>query len=296
MRFTIATEEERDRIIKEILAEVPQAKEKIELGKRMVITGKGGVGKTVISAVLSHLFTEAGFNVLAVDEDPQMNLPFVIGLPLEVAKNIIPLNKQIDYIEEKTGARPGTGWGLFFRLNPDVKDVVDRFGVKVNERLNLLVMGSVMQPAVGCACPENDLLQAVVNYINLRKNEIIIMDTEAGLEHFGRAIAKGFRHAVIVSEPTFNSIYVMNQAVELARKLGIPKIHLVFNKVREGEIDKVEKLISDFNHDLMELPIYFLPYDDEVFKADPSVLPIVKNGNSEFVKAVMKLFKNLLSD
>ncbi len=296
MRFTTATEEERDRIIREILAEIPQVEGKIELGKRIVVTGKGGVGKTVISAVLSHLFAEAGFNVLAVDEDPQMNLPFVIGLSLEVAKNIIPLNRQVDYIEEKTGTRPGTGWGLFFRLNPDVSDVVDRFGVKVNEKLNLLVMGSVTQPAIGCACPENDLLQAVVNYINLRKNEIIIMDTEAGLEHFGRAMAKGFHHAVIVSEPTFNSIYVMNQAVELARKLGIPKIHLVFNKVREGEIDKVEKLISDFNHDLMELPIYLLPYDDEIPRAEPSILPVIKDGNSKFVKAMMKLFKNLLSD
>ncbi|CUS97075.1 hypothetical protein JGI17_101912, partial [Candidatus Kryptonium thompsonii] len=69
----------------------------------------------------------------------------------------------------------------------------------------LLVMGTVMQPSIGCACPENDLLQAVVNYINLRKGEFIIMDTEAGLEHFGRAIAKGFHHAIIISEPTFNS-------------------------------------------------------------------------------------------
>lgn len=69
MRFTTATEEERDKIIKEILAKLPQAKKKIELGKRIVVTGKGGVGKTVISAVLSHLFADAGFNVLAVDED-----------------------------------------------------------------------------------------------------------------------------------------------------------------------------------------------------------------------------------
>lgn len=296
MRFTTATEEERDKIIKEILAKLPQAKKKIELGKRIVVTGKGGVGKTVISAVLSHLFADAGFNVLAVDEDPQMNLPFIIGLQLEVAKNIVPLNRQLDYIEEKTGARPGIGWGLFFRLNPDVSDVVDRFGVKVNEKLNLLVMGSVVQPAVGCACPENDLLQAVVNHINLREKEIIIMDTEAGLEHFGRAIAKGFHHAVIVSEPTFNSAYVMNQAVELAKKLGIPKVHLVFNKVKENEIDKVKKLISDFNNNLIQLPIYLFPYDDEISKTEPSILPVVKDGKSEFVKAVMGLFKNLLSD
>lgn len=296
MPFSRATEEERDKIVKEILAEIPEVEKKVEFGKRIVITGKGGVGKTVICALLSHLFANAGFNVLAVDEDPQMNLPFALGLLFEMANKIVPLNKQLDYIEEKTGARPGAGWGLFFRLNPDVSDVVQRFGIKVNERISLLVMGTFSQPSVGCACPENDLLQAVVNYINLRKGEIIIMDTEAGLEHFGRAIAKGFHHAVIVSEPTLNSIYVANQAVKLARGLGIPRIHMVFNKVRDGEREKIEKQISSFDGELTSLPVYFLPYDENIYKFEPSVVPLFNDLNSQFILAISKLFKNLLSD
>ncbi|MEN3039421.1 MAG: AAA family ATPase [Candidatus Kryptonium sp.] len=294
MAFTRASEEERDRIIKEILSEVPDVNKKVEEeGKRIVVTGKGGVGKTIICAALSHLFADAGFNVLAVDEDPQMNLQFAIGLPLD-GTNIVPLNKQLDYIEEKTGARPGSGWGLFFKLNPDVSDVVERFGVKVKDRLSLLVMGTVNQPSVGCACPENDLLQAVINYINLRKGEIILMDTEAGLEHFGRAIAKGFQHAIIVSEPNFNSVYVANQAVKLARGLGIRNLHIVFNKVRNNE--KVENLISSFGDELTNLPIYFLPYDEEILKVEPSILPVVKNNDSPFLKAIFTLFKNLLKN
>lgn len=295
MPFTKASEEERDRIIKEILSEVPEVNRKVEEGRRIVITGKGGVGKTIVCAVLSHLFADAGFNVLAVDEDPQMNLPFAIGLPFDKANEIVPLNKQIDYIEEKTGARPGSGWGLFFKLNPDVSDVVERFGVKVKDRLNLLVMGTVAQPSVGCACPENDLLQAVVNYINLRKGEIILMDTEAGLEHFGRAIAKGFHHAIIISEPNFNSIYVMSQAVKLAKGLGIKNLHLVFNKVRNDR-KKVEELLSTFDSELNKLPVYFLPYDEEILKAEPSILPVLENKESLFVKSVLMLFKNLLQD
>ncbi|MCS7229866.1 MAG: AAA family ATPase [Candidatus Kryptonium sp.] len=295
MPFTKASEEERDRIIKEILSEVPEVNRKVEEGRRIVITGKGGVGKTIVCAVLSHLFADAGFNVLAVDEDPQMNLPFAIGLPFDKANEIVPLNKQIDYIEEKTGARPGSGWGLFFKLNPDVSDVVERFGVKVKDRLNLLVMGTVAQPSVGCACPENDLLQAVVNYINLRRGEIILMDTEAGLEHFGRAIAKGFHHAIIISEPNFNSIYVMSQAVKLAKGLGIKNLHLVFNKVRNDR-KKVEELLSTFDSELNKLPVYFLPYDEEILKAEPSILPVLENKESLFVRSVLTLFKNLLQD
>jgi len=295
MPFTTASEKERDRIIEQILSEIPEVERKIEEGRRIVVTGKGGVGKTVVSSVLAYLFSNAGFNVLAVDEDPQMNLPFALGIPIDKANEITPLNKQIDYIEEKTGARPGTGWGLFFRLNPDVSDVVERFGIKINEKLNLLVMGTVSQPAVGCACPENDLLQAVVNYINLRKNEVIIMDTEAGLEHFGRAIAKGFHHAIIVSEPTFNSIYVMTQAVKLAQGLGIPKIHIVFNKVR-NEKDKIVKLLSQLDSKVSNLPVYFLPYDEDIYNSEPCVIPAIESSNSQFFKAMLEFFKNLVND
>jgi len=295
MPFTTASEKERDRIIEQILSEIPEVERKIEEGRRIVVTGKGGVGKTVVSSVLAYLFSNAGFNVLAVDEDPQMNLPFALGIPIDKASEITPLNKQIDYIEEKTGARPGTGWGLFFRLNPDVSDVVERFGIKINEKLNLLVMGTVSQPAVGCACPENDLLQAVVNYINLRKNEVIIMDTEAGLEHFGRAIAKGFHHAIIVSEPTFNSIYVMTQAVKLAQGLGIPKIHIVFNKVR-NEKDKIVKLLSQLDSKVSNLPVYFLPYDEDIYNSEPCVIPAIESSNSQFFKAMLEFFKNLVND
>ncbi|CUT04562.1 AAA family ATPase [Candidatus Chrysopegis kryptomonas] len=295
MPFTTASEKERDRIIEQILSEIPEVERKIEEGRRIIVTGKGGVGKTVVSSVLAYLFSNAGFNVLAVDEDPQMNLPFALGIPIDKANEITPLNKQIDYIEEKTGARPGTGWGLFFRLNPDVSDVVERFGIKINEKLNLLVMGTVSQPAVGCACPENDLLQAVVNYINLRKNEVIIMDTEAGLEHFGRAIAKGFHHAIIVSEPTFNSIYVMTQAVKLAQGLGIPKIHIVFNKVR-NEKDKIVKLLSQLDSKVSDLPVYFLPYDEDIYNSEPCVIPAIESSNSQFFKAMLEFFKNLVND
>ncbi len=295
MPFTTASEKERDRIIEQILSEIPEVERRIEEGRRIVVTGKGGVGKTVISSLLAYLFSNAGFNVLAVDEDPQMNLPFALGIPIDKAGEIIPLNKQLDYIEEKTGARPGTGWGLFFRLNPDVSDVVERFGIKINDRLNLLVMGTVSQPAVGCACPENDLLQAVVNYINLRKNEVIIMDTEAGLEHFGRAIAKGFHHAIIVSEPTFNSIYVMSQAVKLAQGLGIKKIHIVFNKVK-NEKEKIVKLLSQLDSEISNLPVYFLPYDENIYNSEPFVIPAIENSSSQFSNAMFEFFKNLISD
>ena len=124
-------------------------------GFRVVITGKGGVGKTTITAILSHLFARSGFNTLAVDEDPQMNLPYAIGVP--VTGEILPITRNLNNIEEKTGARPGAGWGLMMSVNPDVSDVVERFGMKGPGGVYLLVMGTVIQAATGCLCLENSL-------------------------------------------------------------------------------------------------------------------------------------------
>ncbi|MFP3190261.1 MAG: AAA family ATPase [Thermoproteota archaeon] len=294
MVFTKASEEERDEIIKKILQTIPNREIKKDEGFRIVITGKGGVGKTVLSSIFSYKFANKGLKVLAVDEDPQMNLPMVLGLPENIIKKIIPLNKQLDYIEEKTGARPGTGWGLFIRLNPEVEDVVERFGIKINDNLSLLVMGTVVQAAVGCTCPENDLLEAVMNYISLKRNEVIVMDTEAGLEHFGRAVSKGFHHAIIVSEPTYTSINVSLQAAKLANDLRIPFIHLIINKVKNSEEEKkVLDYLKNENNKLFHT-IDFLPYDDEIYKNEPNITPIVNNDNSEFMIKFNEIFKKIL--
>ncbi|PWR76328.1 AAA family ATPase [Methanospirillum stamsii] len=256
-------------------------------GFRVVITGKGGVGKTTITSLLSHLFAQRGYSVLAVDEDPQMNLPYALGVPAEDTELIVPLSKNLDYIEEKTGARPDSGYGLMLSLNPDVSDVVERFGMKGPDGVNILVMGTVVKAATGCLCPENTLLDAVMRHINLREGEIILMDTQAGVEHFGRALAKGFNQAILVADPTFNSLQVVKHAAELARELGIPDIHLVINRVRSpGDIRKVNQLLTGFEE--LFSGKYFIPYDEMMIMYDPDVRPMLSE-QSEFVDGVREL-------
>ncbi|MCD6427685.1 MAG: AAA family ATPase [Caldisericaceae bacterium] len=270
------TNEERRKRIFDAANKIKEQAKEGGRGFRVVITGKGGAGKTTTTAMLSHLFARKGYNVLAVDEDPQMNLPYAIGIPREEGDKIVPVTKNLDYIEEKTGARPGEGWGLMLTLNPDVSDVVERFGIKGPDGINMLVMGTVVQAATGCLCPENALLEAIVRYINLRNNEIILMDTQAGVEHFGRALAQGFRHVVIVTDATFNSVQVAKHAAKLAKDINIPHLYLLINRVRSNdskELEKVKQIMKD-EMDIFD-EVFELPYEEKLFEYEPNVMPLL---------------------
>lgn len=253
---------------------------------RVVISGKGGVGKTSFTATLARLLARESYTVLALDADPQMNLPYVLGLPRDEARRLVPLSRNAEYVEEKTGARPGSGWGLFFRLNPDVSDVVERFGVVGPDGVSLLVMGTTVQPAAGCLCPENSLLAAVANSVILREGEAIVMDTQAGVEHFGRALAKGFHHAIVLTDPTFSGVQVAVHTARLAAELGIPAIHLVVNRVAsERDFDKALRRIED-EGGFPFATWHALPYDAQLLECEPDVSPLLDRSSSPFVQAV----------
>ncbi len=263
---------------------------------RVVISGKGGVGKTSVAALLARMLARQSWRVLALDADPQMNLPYALGIPAEQARALLPLSKNADYVEEKTGARPGQGWGLFFRLNPDVDDVVERFGVMAPDAVRLLVMGNTVQPAAGCLCPENALLAAVVNAITLRDNEAILMDTQAGFEHFGRALARGFLHALVITDPSFNGIQAALHAARLARDLDIGAVHLVVNSVRDSrDFDLVMERLED-EGDFPFASRHRLPYDERLRRCEPSVAPLLDDVSSPLMRSLAGLLATLTGE
>ncbi|HBI15038.1 MAG TPA: carbon monoxide dehydrogenase [Desulfobulbaceae bacterium] len=265
-------------------------------GFRVVITGKGGVGKTTLTSCLARLLGRRGIRVLAADEDPQMNLPHALGLPPEQALAIVPLSRNPDYIAEKTGARPGKSFGALFRLNPDVSDVVGRFGVRIDDRLSLLVMGTVVQAAAGCLCSENVLLDSVLNYLALRDEEAILLDTQAGVEHFGRALAKGFSQCLVVSDLSFNALAVACHAADLARQLGIGRIHLVVNRYREDAGDKLQRFREATGQDTQRLfdVIHTLPGEARFEDLEPDVTRIL-DQESAYVSGLNRLVEDLLA-
>jgi CO dehydrogenase maturation factor len=257
-------------------------------GTRIVITGKGGAGKTTLTALLCRLFAGNGRAVLAVDEDPQQNLVFSLGHPPDKAAAITPIAENADYIEEKVGARPDRKGGQLIALNPDISDVVDRFGVRIDGGIRVLVMGSVPRAGTGCLCPENALLTSIVRGLHLGDADVVLMDTQAGVEHFGRAIAEGFGQTIIVTEPTFNSLQVALRSAELARDLGIPVIHLVVNKsTGPRDMERVAGTIGEFDR---FASVSFLPFDAAVMQTEPDVGPLLERP-CPFSAAVFDLFR-----
>lgn len=263
-------------------------------GFRVVVTGKGGVGKTSLSALIARLLAQRGHRVLALDADPQMNLPYVMGLPFEQARTLVPLSQNQAYVEEKTGASSNAGWGLFFRLNPDAGDAVERFGVECPDGVQLMVMGTTVQPAAGCLCPENTLLAGVIEAMNLRQGEVILMDTQAGVEHFGRALAKGFHHALVVSDPTFNGMQVALHSARLADAMGIPAVHLVTNRVRDSKELARSRARSETEGGFAFASRHVLPYDEVLLEAEPSVEPLLARRDSGFMQALEGVIDALL--
>lgn len=265
-------------------------------GYRVVITGKGGVGKTTLTSCLATQLARNGVTVLAVDEDPQMNLPHALGLGVEKAGNIVPLNMNHGYIEEKTGIRPGAGgWGAMFKLNPDVDDVVERFGVKVGQNLNLLVMGTVKQAGGGCLCAENVLLDSTIRHLALRNNEAILLDTQAGVEHFGRALAKGFNHCLVVSDDTFNALTVAEHSARLARESGIGHVSLVINRGKPGSAEKLARF-DEYNSSSLAQnfdSVFLLPFEPLLETLEPAVTRIMAAPESGYGAAVAALASRL---
>ena len=253
----------------------------MEGGVRTVVAGKGGVGKSTLTALLARTFARRGYPVLAIDADEQRNLAVTLGIDPAAAAAIVPLAEQTDYIEEKTGARPGEGAGGMLRLNPDTTDVVARLAVLAPDGVRLLAMGTVRQAAGGCLCPENALLSTTVGGMRLRGADVVLMDTHAGVEHFGRALARGFGQALVVIDPTFNAVQVGLDAARLAAELGISSIHLVVNRVRtESDLDRALDQVARLGG-FAFASVHSLPYDELALETEPSVEALLAGSRLE---------------
>lgn len=248
---------------------------------KIAISGKGGVGKTTLSACLAKYYANKGYKVIAVDADPDANLASALGLDYEAASKIVPLTEMKDLIEERTGAKSGE-YGSYFKLNPKVEDIPQKFGIDV-DGVRLLVAGTIRAGGSGCYCPENILLKRLFKHLVVDREEIVILDMEAGIEHLGRGTCENMDILIVVIEPGLRSIQTARSVKKMSLDLGIKSVYIVINKIKNSdELELLKNNLKDFK------VLGELPYSEKVRESDlRNYSPCVSDDN--FRLAVEKI-------
>ena len=248
---------------------------------KIAITGKGGVGKTTLSALLTFHISNQGKRVIAVDADPDSNLASALGFS-EVEK-IVPISEMSSLIEERTGAKPGAS-GSFFKINPKVDDLPEKLWIEKNN-IRLMVMGTVKKGGAGCVCPESTLLKNLIMHLVLFRDEFLIMDMEAGIEHLGRGTSSAVDMLIVVVEPGSRSLETAKRIKELANDLGVKRLGIVGNKVRkESDAEYIRQ-----NSDGIEV-LGFIPFNDNLIESDMKGIP-ASSLFSENVEGMLKIIQ-----
>ncbi len=226
---------------------------------KIAVSGKGGVGKTTLVAALSKLFADEGRKVIAIDADPDTNLASALGI--KDADKITPLVELKELIKERTGSTSDE-YGKFFKMNPTVNDLPEKYSIS-NNGLKLMTLGTIKRGGSGCACPEGVMLKALLNHLILQRDEVVIVDMEAGIEHLGRASIRAVTALIVVVEPGKRSIHTAFQIKKLAADLGIKTIYAVGNKVMN---DTHKEFLKD---ELSDIPLLgTISYNDKLIELD----------------------------
>lgn len=250
---------------------------------KIAVSGKGGVGKTTFAAFLIRALSDGGRKVLAIDADPDANLAQALGV--KGKSGLVPIADMKALIEERTETRLG-GVGSFFKLNPKVDDLPDKLSTQVNG-IKLMVLGGLKKGGAGCICPESTLLKNLVRHMVLSRDEVIVLDMEAGLEHLGRGTAMAVDRLVVVVEPGRRSIETAYHIRNLAKDIGLKKLSLVGNKVR-SEKDRrfLRQEMADFHF------LGFIPFAETILEADLEGVPPFEKSPAG-LQAVKDMIKDL---
>ena len=254
-------------------------------GVKIAIGGKGGVGKTTVCAVWAQLFAESGYNVLAIDADPNTNLALAFGIASE--QNPEPLIRMKQLIAERTGTDKDAV-GAYFRLNPKVNDLPERYWLQT-KGLKLLVLGAITNAGAGCACPEGAFLKALLRHTILQRQEMVLVDLAAGVEFMGRASVQGIDALVLVIEPGGRSIETANNIGKMATELGIGFVGAIANKImKPAQMDTIQSQLNDI------ALLGSIPHSPSLQEADLRRAPVF-GADAELVEQLRQA-KNALTD
>jgi CO dehydrogenase maturation factor len=231
---------------------------------KIAISGKGGVGKTTIMALLANQFKKEGKEVLIIDADPSPHMAETIGIK-EIDK-IKPIAEMTELLVERSGKVKGSP---FYQINPQVDDLLQKFMIE-KDGIRLMVLGAIQTAEGGCACPENTVLKRMLTKLLLSPTQVVLLDMEAGVEHLGRGTIAGVDHLLIVVIPSNSSVRTALKIKKLAVDSGIPQISFVGNLVQdEDDADFLKKSLG-------EVPVSFFPDSSLIRKAERNDQPLTE--------------------
>jgi CO dehydrogenase maturation factor len=228
---------------------------------KIAVSGKGGVGKTLIAAGLARGFAQRGLKTIAIDADSSPNLALTLGLSAEEARKIVPISENKELVESKTG----TGYSGVYRLSFTVDDIVREYSVSTPLGVNLIVMGTVKSMESGCMCAPNAVIRALLRHLIVERNEAVVLDLEAGVEHIGRGTARQVDALLIVADSNLKSLEIAKHIHDLAANAGMKQLYLVGNRVMNGAQKEAIQTYAEKNG--LSLLTY-VPFDPKVTEAD----------------------------
>lgn len=254
---------------------------------KIAVSGKGGVGKTLVAAGLAYHFSRKGLKTIAIDADPSPNLGLTLGLSPEEVRKIVPISENKELIESKTS----TGVPGVYRLTFTVDDVIQNYAVETPLGVNLIVMGTVRSMGSGCMCPANAVIRSLLRHLIVKRSEAVVIDLEAGVEHMGRATAQHVDYMLIIVNANVKSFETAKRIYELGAGSGIKNMGIVGNKIEnDTQQEAVEKFAKSLGLGVMEV----IPYDSVILEAELHGETPLKYATSEAIKAIERLCNKLL--
>lgn len=250
---------------------------------KIAVSGKGGVGKTTLVAAMSKIFSDDGDKVISIDADPDMNLAAALGFGN--AEKITPLVELKELIRERTGST-SEEYGKLFKLNPTVSDLPEKYSVVIHG-VRLMTLGTIKRGGSGCACPEGVMLKTLLNHLILQRDEVVLIDMEAGIEHLGRASIGAVTALIVVVEPGKRSVQTAFQIKKLACDIGVKTVLAVGSKV-------MNEAHKSFLIDALQgIPLLgIISYNDKLIESDLRGEAIF-NNNEKLLSDVREIIQQL---
>jgi CO dehydrogenase maturation factor len=246
---------------------------------KIAVSGKGGVGKTLLAGGLAYGFAQRGLKTMAIDADSSPNLGLTLGLSPEQTRKIVPISENKELVDSKTS----TGYSGVYNLNFTVDDIVKQYAVPTPLGVNLIVMGTVQSMGAGCMCAPNAVIRALMRHLVVERNEAVVLDLEAGVEHIGRGTARQVDALLIVADSNLKSLEIAKHIHDMASEAGLKQLFLVANRVMNETQKEAVQSFADKNGIAL---LSFVPFDQKVIEADMMGQTPLRNKDMAAIKAI----------